>query len=114
VHRDIRWANLIRIYDFSAEGTVISESFLVIDFELASRIGNIVPGEDYINKDVVPHGRQFHARHDLCLVGKLVQTWAKENRIQLTDDDICEFVNITMREDHQLTAEEAFQTCWLK
>jgi hypothetical protein len=114
VHRDIRWANLIRIYDFSAEGTVISESFLVIDFELASRIGNIVPCEDYINKDVVPHGRQFHARHDLCLVGKLVQTWAKENRIQLTDDDICEFVNITMREDHQLTAEEAFQTCWLK
>lgn len=83
VHRDIRWANLIRTYTARADGTIDSVNFLVIDFEFSGVLGEPMLIQDYIFRDTVPYGEAYLAHHDLFFVGKLIRTWAECNGIEL-------------------------------
>jgi hypothetical protein len=59
VHRDLRWANLIRLAKYRTDGTLESSNFLVIDFEFAAVDGDFMHIVDYIHGDVVHYGTQY-------------------------------------------------------
>jgi serine/threonine protein kinase len=111
VHRDIRWANLIRQYYFHEDGSVESCRFLVIDFEFAERDGEDMLINNYMFAHVVPYGQSYHSRHDLILVGKLVKVWANYNSKQL-DTDANDF--ISMLNQHNSNASNALTHIWLQ
>jgi hypothetical protein len=113
VHRDLRWANLIRLAKFRADATLESSNFLVIDFEFAAVDGDCMSIGDYIHRDVVPYGSQYCAANDLQLVGKLVKTWAESNGLEL-DSSALDFVHSVTKMEEPLGAKAALQHTWLQ
>ncbi len=113
VHRDVRWANLIRSFSYHHDGTVESCKFLVIDFEFAGRDGAAMGIADYIHNDVVPDGETYSASHDLKLVGKMIKSWADSNLIDL-DDSTIGFIHAIARVKDPLNASDAQQHAWLR
>lgn len=83
VHRDIRWANLIRLYKFRTDGSVESVNFFVIDFEFSGRSDEPMNIYDYIFRDVVSFGQPYYKSYDLYFVGELIVTWAQINGVAL-------------------------------
>jgi hypothetical protein len=112
VHRDLRWANLIRSFSYHHDGTLESCKFLVIDFEFAGRDGAAMDIADYIHNDVVPDGETYSSLHDLKLVGKMVKSWAHSNRIDL-DESTVGFIHAITRVEDPLNASDAQQHAWL-
>ena len=111
VHRDIRWANIIKEIKYNPDN-VESVRFLVTDFEFAAKIGDPMEVHDYIHKHIVSHGQPYYARHDLKLVAKLVETWAANNSVVLSPDALT-FVDSVSRDVGNLDATEALQHIWL-
>ena len=112
VHRDLRWANLIRFPKYRSDGRLESSHFLVIDFEFAAMDGDEMFIGDYIHKEVVPYGEKYRMVHDLQLVGKLVETWADSSgkELSLSAHD---FVNSVKRMENPMDANAALQHAWL-
>lgn len=111
VHRDIRWANLIRQYSFRGDGTIEGCRFLVIDFEFADRDRQKMLIHDYIFSNVVSFEELYEGRHDLILVGKMVKDWANNNDVQLDPDGV-DFVQ--QLHEGNLTASSALLHIWLQ
>lgn len=112
VHRDIRWANIIRhfvYHDVSIERC----DFLLIDFEYAAKNGDTMTIADYIHKDIVPYGEIYVFRHDIILVGNLVKRWASTNNIELCQT-AQDFISATTDPEHTLDATAALQHQWLQ
>jgi serine/threonine protein kinase len=74
VHRDLRWANIIRSFSCNHGGTIESCKFLVIDFEFAEYNGAKMNIVDYIHNEVITFGEKYSSLHDLKLVGKMVRS----------------------------------------
>ena len=110
VHRDVRWANVIRQFTpYSVDGT--SECrFLLIDFEFAAMAGSTIDVLWYIHSDVVPIGESYTYCHDLKLVAKLIVSWKKSNKRQL--DELTDSFVSSIGEAS--TAEECLKHEWLK
>ena len=114
VHRDLKWANLIRFAKYRADdATLESVNFLVIDFEFAAADGDYMHIGDYIHRDVVPYGSQYYAANDLQLVGKMVETWADSNDHWL-DSSALDFVRSVTKVKEPLDASAALQHPWLQ
>ena len=114
VHRDLRWANLIRSFKYYSDGSRLEScNFLVIDFEFAANDGDEMSVVDYIHRGVVPHGANYRASHDLQLVGKLVETWADNNCDITLDQSAQDFVGLVKRVEDPVSAEAALQHPWL-
>ena len=111
VHRDLRWANLIRLFSYHHDGTLESE-FLVIDFEFAALDGAAMNIAEYIHNDVVTYGKNYSSLHDLKLVGKMVRSWAHSNRNDL-DESAVDFINAITRDEDPLSASDAQRHAWL-
>mmetsp|Transcript_16616 Transcript_16616/g.24155 ORF Transcript_16616/g.24155 Transcript_16616/m.24155 type:complete len:480 (+) Transcript_16616:40-1479(+) len=112
VHRDIKWANLIRFPTYRPDGSLESRQFLVIDFECAAMDKDEMFISNYIHKEVVPFGAEYRTVHDLQLVGKLVETWADING-QVLDQTARDFINSVKRVQNPLNASTALQHAWL-
>lgn len=112
VHRDLRWANLIRSFSYHHDGTLKSFEFLVIDFEFAERDGAAMNIAEYIHNDVVTYGENYSSLHDLKLVGKMVRSWAHSNRNDL-DESAVDFINAITRDEDPLSASDAQRHAWL-
>ena len=112
VHRDLRWANLIRVYSYHHVSSLESCEFLVIDFEFAERDGAAMNIAEYIHNDVVPYGATYSYLHDLKLVGKMIQSWADVNHTDL-DESAANFINAITRLEDPLSASDAQQHAWL-
>ena len=112
VHRDLRWANLIRLFSYRHDGSLESSKFLVIDFEFAERNGAAMNIAKYIHNDVVPYGEMYSSLHDLKLVGKMIKSWADVNHIDL-DESAANFINAITRVEDPLNASDAQQRAWL-
>lgn len=110
VHRDIRWANLIRVYKSRSDGSVESVSFIVIDFEFSGEHGEPMLIQDYIFRDEVPYGQPYNASHDLFFVGKLILTWAESNNITL--DALAQSMVETLQSG-PVNAQDALALEWL-
>lgn len=112
VHRDLRWANIIRRLTYRPDNSVESCSFLVIDFEFAYYDGGEMMIQDYIHKDIVGYGEAYYARHDMKLVAKLVKSWARSNCnvLSATGND---FVDAVSRDVAPMGAGEALTHPWL-
>eukprot|EP01031_Cornospumella_fuschlensis_P032113 gene32113-38835_t len=110
VHRDIRWANMIRVYNSRPDGSIVDVKFRVIDFEFSGRSGEPMNIDDYIFADVVPFGQPYTPSHDIYFVGMLVQTWAEVNRTDL-DESAAQFVHDLQH--GELDADAALRHRWL-
>ena len=112
VHRDLTWANTIRLFSCNHDGTIESCKFLVIDFEFAERNGAAMNIVDYIHSDVIDNGKDYSSLHDLKLVGKMVSSWAIINRTNL-DQSATDFINAITRDENPLSASDAQRCDWL-
>jgi hypothetical protein len=76
VHRDIRWSNIIKVYRFT-DGSISGCDFRVIDFELASFNGEIVPLQGYIFQNLIANEGDglYKYHHDLICVGELINSF---------------------------------------
>jgi hypothetical protein len=113
VHRDLRWANVIRLFTCHVDGSPANCEFLVIDFEFAAVEGEEVQIARYIHSDIAPYGTEYTSHHDLKLVGKLVHTWASKNRNVVLDESAKDFIASVQREADPLNAKSALQHHWL-
>ncbi len=111
VHRDIRWPNIIQEIKY-AHGNEESVRYVVIDFEFAAKIGDLMEINNYIHERIVGFGQYYFARHDLKLVAKLVRTWATSNNVTLSSD-ANDFVDSLSSDVKHLAATEALQHPWL-
>lgn len=111
VHRDIRWENLIRQYSFRADGWASR----AVDFW--SSISNLQIGKvrrclwDYIFSHIVSFDEPYECRHDLMLVGNMVNVWASSNNVQL-DPEGEDFVH--QLNEGNLTASSVLSHIWLQ
>ncbi len=112
VHRDIRWANIIQLIEYTPDNVEIV-SYLVIDFEFAAKLGDPMEIYDYIHKHIVSYGESYYARHDMKLVAKLVQTWAESNNVVLSEDAL-NFVDSLRIDVGNLEAVAALEHIWLR
>ena len=112
VHRDLRWANVIRLFKDHVDGSLANCEFLVIDFEFAAVDGDKIAIARYIHSDIAPDGTEYKSRHDLKLVGKLVHTWASRNK-NVLGEAAEDFIASVQREADPLNAKSALQHRWL-
>ena len=110
VHRDVRWANVIRHFTHYSLDDTSEYQFLLIDFEFAAMAGDTINVGRYIHSDVVPIGESYTYCHDLKLVAKLIVSWRKSNNLQL--DELTKSFVSSIREAS--TAEECLKHEWLK
>ena len=110
-HRDLRWANLIRLLTYRHDGSTENCTFLVIDFEFAARNGDKMKITGYKFSDVVAYGNVYNSRHDLELVGKLVESWASSNN-QVLDETALSFIAGVKRQENPLDASTALNHEW--
>ena len=110
VHRDVRWANVIRHFTHYSLDDTSECQFLLIDFEFAAMAGDTINVDWYIHSDVVPIGESYTYCHDLKLVAKLIVSWRKSNDLQL-DELTKSFVSSIWEAS---TAEECLKHEWLK
>ena len=110
VHRDVRWANVIRHFTHYSLDDTSECQFLLIDFEFAAMAGDTINVGRYIHSDVVPIGESYTYCHDLKLVAKLIVSWRKSNDLQL--DELTKSFVSSIREAS--TAEECLKHEWLK
>lgn len=110
VHRDIRWANLIRLYKSRANGSVESVNFVLIDFEFGGVNGEPMLIQDYIFRDEVPYGQAYTSFNDLFFVGKLILTWAESNNVDL---DASALSIVEMLQSGEVDAQTVLACEWL-
>jgi len=108
VHRDVRWPNILR--DPRDGGS------LLIDFELAERIGKPLPAAYHGSSTLPPearHGGPYGTAGDVWQVGLLLQTWAAPARV--LSPPAAAFVKRLASNDpaQRLTAVMALQDAWL-
>ena len=114
VHRDLRWANIIKHASYLSNGTLESYHFLIIDFEFAACDGDAMMINNYIHGRIIPYGSSYHTLHDMRrLVGKLLEAWAGSNN-QVLNPLALDFMYSATREDHPLDASAALQHAWLR
>ncbi len=79
MHRDLRWANVIRILTSRTDGSIESTKYLLIDFEFSEVNGEPMLINDYIFSHVVPYGAVYTTKNDMYFVGNMISTWAESN-----------------------------------
>jgi serine/threonine protein kinase len=112
VHRDIRWANVIREFEYFPDMTVKSCKFLLIDYEFAAEIDSNMNIHDYIFKAMVPFGQPYRVHHDLELVGNLFRGWRRPHGEIVPAGELATIENF-LKEGLKSTASTALLHAWL-